>query len=382
MCGNASYTRALVGEMERRGHKVKVFDLKSDLFNTKDPVARKAADRLTEEWCREIAGLDYVNLQFEAQLYGMLVSDCRRRFNKLAKACKDGAFSITRHRLRYDSKKRALPQRLVRRLKTLVCSTQDGVNRDAMKLAIRKNGLVIVHTERDRRVLLEQFPEANVKDYPITINDAGELAARKSALEKSGYRARMGMPADAKIVAQFGFIGLYKDYATSIRAMTLLPPDYHLYIFSGEHPLEIARFKKGTLYSAELVKLVVELGLNDRVHFMGAQENDAQVFDAMLMSDYIVLPYLEVGQSGSAVASSAIECCPDVFLSRTIAFGEFAKYAKGAFFSFDMQNYKELADKIRSMPDREAVHKCRAAFLKKYNIKSNIDVYLSVFDKK
>ena len=188
------------------------------------------------------------------------------------------------------------------------------------------------------------------------------------------------LPDDAVLIGVFGFINEYKGIATTIQALQHLPKNYHLLVFGGVHPQEIAPrqprhpyinklFEQGfidtTLYdklgdhAAEgAPRLVVEadqglselLGkhpkdLSDRIHFMGAQA-EPEFFSGMAMCDTVVFPYLEVGQSSSGPISQALELGCRIVASRTHAFLEFAEYHSNAIEFFDIGNHVELAERL------------------------------------
>jgi hypothetical protein len=62
--------------------------------------------------------------------------------------------------------------------------------------------------------------------------------------------------------------------------------------------------------------------ISSRLHFMGAQ-NDEGFARGMAVSDVVVLPYLEVGQSSSGPLSIAMEMGSRVLASRNLAFMQF-----------------------------------------------------------
>jgi glycosyltransferase involved in cell wall biosynthesis len=210
------------------------------------------------------------------------------------------------------------------------------------------------------------------------------------------------MPKGGKLVGVFGFLNDYKGLGTAIRALRHLPDDHHLLIFGGIHPNEIVKGAPihpylATLYDdayadatpyAEIsggeVRLTVaaDRGLaeligphprdvSSRIHFMGAPDDEA-FLDGMASCDVVVLPYLEVGQSSSGPISQAVELGCRVIGSRTHAFLGFAEYHPNAVEFFDIGNYLELAERIRSgrqFPPRRG--------LPEHNIETNRAVYVA-----
>ena len=55
---------------------------------------------------------------------------------------------------------------------------------------------------------------------------------------------------------------------------------------------------------------------------------------------------------------------------------EFKKFAGRAFFTYDMENYLELAEKIRSLPHKEEIYANRQAYFKKHNVALNVENFL------
>lgn len=86
---------------------------------------------------------------------------------------------------------------------------------------------------------------------------------------------------------------------------------------------------------------------------MGFQQSSEDMLNAYLFCDYVVLPYIECGEMASAAAGNALELNSNVFASRNHCFEEWKKFTGEAFYSFDMGNYMELAEKIQSMPDKK-----------------------------
>ena len=68
-CGNASYTEVL-----RQGfseyYEVAVFPLQLDILGSNASNIKKIADEHIEDLAKSLKNYDYVNIQFEAGLYG------------------------------------------------------------------------------------------------------------------------------------------------------------------------------------------------------------------------------------------------------------------------------------------------------------------------
>jgi hypothetical protein len=96
----------------------------------------------------------------------------------------------------------------------------------------------------------------------------------------------------------------------------------------------------------------------------------------MAISDVVVMPYLEVGQSASGPISQAVELGCRVIASRTHAFLGFARYHPQTIEFFDIGNHLELAERIAARR-QYAVRREPS----RYTVESNRMVYLAANSK-
>jgi glycosyltransferase involved in cell wall biosynthesis len=217
-----------------------------------------------------------------------------------------------------------------------------------------------------------------VCDHPLAFLAREEAEHLRSTTTREQFPVLGKIPRDAKIVGVFGFLSPYKGFDIAIRAMHLLPKEYHLAVFGAVHPNDIAErqtihpFLRAMLDEAYAGQtLVQELGegevtvavdatnahvlmshpkdLTKRIHFMGAQ-TDEGFARGMAVCDHIVLPYLEVGQSASGVLSIAVEMGAHVIATRNRAFLQYVRYHPDAVDLFDIGNHVELASRILAYP--------------------------------
>ena len=380
LCGNATYTKALQKEFEREGHTVEICDLKSIYFNTSDKTLQKKGDELITEFCKKIPSLDYVNLQIEQILYGKTLKMTLRHISQLIDACKDSSFSLTFHSIPHSllkKQKRGL-KKIIYNIKEKFRKklTWESVIDQCIRSAAKKNGIIIVHNKRERQKILSKFPNANVKDHPLALYDLDTIEEIKQNFSKKDFTNRYQINSDKKYISCFGFMNKNKSFETAIMALKFLPEEYCLCLWGGQHPLTFSWLPNGSDYTKMLIEMVIENKLENRVFFMGAQTSDDDMLQAMLFSDYVVLPYLEVGQNASANASIAVSIAENAFLSRNDCFTELKRYSGEAFFSFDMGNYMELANKIITLPNKKDIEKNRKKFFENYNVKTNCSMYL------
>ena len=77
-CGNASYTEVLRREFAKY-YEVDVLSLQLDVLSSNASNIRKIADEHINELAESLKNYDYVNIQFEAGLYGNNKNDILRR---------------------------------------------------------------------------------------------------------------------------------------------------------------------------------------------------------------------------------------------------------------------------------------------------------------
>ncbi len=389
LCGIAAYTAAVRRQLDDI-FDITVFDLNQYLMRSPNPRVQKLADRQVKEICRAVRQFDAVNLQLEYGTLGRSGADIYRRFCWLTDAAP--RLSVTFHSLQvqptfdlaafvkalatFRFKAAAQMQGSFRRAHLL----SHGIARQLRRAQGHKQISAIVHNRRDRNDVRYLYGIKDVFDHPLaylSLNEVEELRSRASRRE---FPMLDALPDDAVLIGVFGFINEYKGIVTAIQALQHLPKNYHLLIFGGVHPQEIAvrqprhpyisklfehgfidttvYDKLGELAAEGAPRLVVEadrglpelLGkhpkdLSDRIHFMGAQA-ESEFLSGMAVCDTVVFPYLEVGQSSSGPISQALELGCRIVASRTHAFLEFAEYHSNAIEFFDIGNHVELAERL------------------------------------
>jgi glycosyltransferase involved in cell wall biosynthesis len=413
-CGIASYAAALTCQLAD-AFDVTLFSLDQYLMRNTHRRVRPRADREIHEIARAIAGFDAVNLQLEHGTLGGHGIDIYRRFCWIAAAAP--RLSVTFHTLL-----KPVPTNLGgfgRALLTLDFATAGRIRRDFRRNRLLSVGIprqlrqlqrhkhvsAVVHNRRDLYDAKYLYGLDNVFDHPLSFLNADEIDRVRADGAHHRFPIAERLPPDAVLVGVFGFLNEYKGFGTAIRALHHLPKNYHLLIFGGTHPNEIAArrpvhpyiaslfedaFTDTSLYdrlraSGESIRpgLVLNadrslgelLGthprdLSTRIHFMGAL-GDADFLAGMTACDAVVFPYQEVGQSSSGPISQALELGCRILAARTHAFLGFGEYHKQAVEFFDIGNHLELADRLRAprqFPGRTG--------LPEYNVETNKAVYL------
>lgn len=405
LCGNATYTEVLKNEFAKYC-EVEVLPLKTDILSSSNRKVAALANRHIEDICKELKHYDYVNIQFEAGLYGNVRTDIIRRVEKIIDASPNLIFTM--HRIDIGDSlldkgyiKRMVGGKLVQGLKmyrqnTYMAKIYSTLISYLKAQSNKKNVNIMVHTKREKKNVEQLFGFKNVFDFPITfMNEEMRLRTRKPK-ERKDFLNKYGLKEDDKIIGLFGFISEYKGHETAIKALKFLPENYKIMIFGSQHPMSIMNNMKIDPYIDKLINLIEvnsydianenmktkslpdpKKSFDKRVYFAGCL-NDEQFITALYCCDYAVLPYLETNQSGSGIASLVLESKIKSLYSNNKAFFELQKYYPNAFETFDIGNYSELAYKIMNYKDDYSLNIENS--LKKYNLENNVKNHMRIFE--
>ena len=413
LCGIAGYTRSLCLQLESR-FRIEVFDLDQYFMRSVDPRVRRLADGMIKRFAKRLKEFDCVNIQLEHGTLGQRQVDIIRRFKILANAAP--ALSVTFHTILQQANVDYLA--LFKRVSVLdfkgAHSLYFGVRNTSRmcneiygslrRLSRRKSVSVIVHTRRDMRLMRYVHRLPRVLDHPLVFMSPDTANELKRTTTRASVPILARLPPGAKVIGVFGFLSEYKGFETVIRALHLLPDDYHVAFFGGVHPNEIRRNEK--IYS--YVQLLLDEGyvnksvfdnlknisvsvnvsasdtsiflshpkdLSRRVHFLGPQ-TDENFAKGMAACDLVVLPYIETGQSASGPLSIGVEMGCRVIAARNHAFMQFARYHPAAVEYFDIGNHLELADRILAEPAFPPESR-----VLQYDWTSNIEIYVQANSK-
>lgn len=383
LCGVASYTKSLISEFNNESITVEVINLNQSLLHSSKKIDKELAKKYILEICRDIKNFNYINIQFEFGLFGNNIFDIYMRIFTILKCCTGKHISITYHTIITDSYTDILSCFIknllflkIRAAFNSLCLINNVLKKVLLaritKFVIKNNGYIIVHTERDKKNIVNLYGQMTDKiiSHPLCFL---AQASKDKVADVKKFKHEMGIPDEKIIIGTFGFISPYKGIDTAIRALTSLDEKYVLCIFGGQHPSSIEKEPTGSNYTNKLIKLASKLNVQKNIFFCGTIKNEEKFSNYLEICDHIVLPYHEIHQSGSGVASLAIALNEKVYLSRTISFIELSTYFKNSFYFFDIGNHMELALKITTS-DR-IQNSGREESLKRYNIKTNIEIY-------
>lgn len=355
-CGNAYFTRVLMDGIEATGLRAVCVSLDLSLTQAIEPSIRKKAEAHIDVMCRELRTADAVNIQFEAGLYGTLPSDILRRFKKLISANKNTSVTLHSPRLLGASSgyrdviKLALSGRVVGACKKFLDISKNNIyfnlNRQALRAIVSRNLPIIVHTLRASEQIKLLFNYTNVDVHPLKFVDIGYVP---DGSKFSKLKREYAIPPDGKVIGLFGYVSSYKGHTAALKALTRLPHDYYLFIFGRVHPQTLKIGQESDPYMESLNSYVDVNKLNRRVFFIGEVETEDFV-DYAAAVDCVWLPYLEVGQDGSGIASICCDVSNNVIASTAFAFDELLKLIPyPTIRRFDIGNTIELAQKT-SLP--------------------------------
>lgn len=112
-----------------------------------------------------------------------------------------------------------------------------------------------------------------------------------------------------KIISTFGLIGPGKGLEIGIKAIAnLVPrwPNIRYLILGQTHPM--LKKHEGEKYREMLEHMVLDLGLNDNVHFVNKFLTDQEIGEYLYMTDIYLSPYPNKDQAVSGTLAFAIGC--------------------------------------------------------------------------
>lgn len=430
-CGNASYTHVLRKEFEKH-LDVDVISLDLFLLQKKTAAFRGAADAHIREIAERLKTYDYVNIQFEAGLYGATIPDILRRIKILIEAAPN--LILTMHRIDIKQYNLAsafwtlLSTRSFKRFDRIITANRYATLYQSIidyckEQSSKKNVWIKVHTRRERRVVTEIYNFANCFDYPLVFLNEEERNESWARTDRSTFMKRHGFEEGDKIIGLFGYLSGYKGIETAIHSLTELPPNYKLALFGSQHPQTIRPNVAFDPYLEALFELVDDLeddaykaklkekrlerlsqpqyiidersekliqlpksasglpNLRERIRFMGSLD-DPEFIEALRLCDVVALPYMEVGQSMSGVVVLAMEAGSKMLCASNLSFIETRRYFGDVFAQFDVGNYVELAQKASKIvenPEAYEFRENREASFDKYSIEKSIALQIAKF---
>ncbi len=155
------------------------------------------------------------------------------------------------------------------------------------RFAFRGASRFVVHSEKDREILLGIVPEAEARVSPHPVYNA---FSSSEPLSKKEARKELGI-VDRPTLLFFGHIREYKGLPDLVEAMPSVLKDVDCQlVIAGESYMCVDALKRR----------IKELGLTDRIHFFEGYVENERVSGYFQACDAIVLPYRTASQSGVA----------------------------------------------------------------------------------
>lgn len=330
LCGNATYSEAIAKGLEEKFDVLRI-DIPVDLQKNYD-------SNLVELLVAQVRDCDHVNIQMELGLFGPTPADGCRVLLALINACKK--FSITMHRVEvrpvnlirqlYNESKRGSIKGLI------LCFTQHFVGNTIFRYykkiidaVVKSEGVFIVHTEREAIRIRKINTSAKSFVYPIIWpNDPVASVDVRSRFSNSH-----------KIIGLFGFISEYKNY--EVVADALIDKPLNVFIAGGVHPQAPFYGKKSNDKNPSYIRKISNR-FSDPLYrgrvVIQTAPTDEELISLMNAVDIVCVPYAETGQSGSGIASLAIQFGKKVVFSDTHCTAELVRFLNTRPIIFDVDS--------------------------------------------
>jgi len=169
------------------------------------------------------------------------------------------------------------------------------------RVALRRAGSIVVHTEEERRSCIESFglPPASVR-----LVEHGSSFTPRTTLSRAEARDELGVPADLPVFVSIGFLQPHKGFDRAVRAFARLEGEARLYVVGDTRLDEPAWLQ----YADELEALVGRTaGAELRRGYVSDEHFDLWIAAA----DRVVLPYRHIWSS-SVVERAALLGTPTI----------------------------------------------------------------------
>jgi glycosyltransferase involved in cell wall biosynthesis len=292
VCGNAEYAKRLVRGLsdfaDVTPHEMR--NISDGYDDDGRVITRRELNRDFARLEREVnaARADIVHLQHEFAFFGRSPSAADRRFLSLVRNLRGplvvtlhtftpGMLRVHRRRLLGKLAERVLHWRRTRRIRA----------------ALGRADAIILHSTYTQRLLTRAFPELKRKIHVIPI------AIEALPPSSSG---RWQKPEGDRWIVIPGFVSRYKGHDRALAALEHLPARCKLVVAGGIHPKDPASAETWM----EILGRADALGVRDRLLFSGFLEDPGEQAELFGKADAFLLPYNEVGQSGSAALADVM----------------------------------------------------------------------------
>lgn len=402
-CGNATYTKQLMPDLENYFTKVECIKLDQDLIHSE---YNKMFQNLI---IKEVTKYDYINIQCELGLFHKKPEKAIKFIEKIIEAKNGENILITFHSVGVSSKIVNMSELEFKFFKfSLIFKRKERKSLDKYRCyqsillskiknlqKIGKNISIIVH----QKEVSKKLSLVGISSYfhPIvSINKADILKFNNDKI-RDVFIEKYHLDKDITYIGCFGFYGVYKGLDVAIEALKLLPKNFKLVISSSIHPANYSKkaeilnpktindnnsnkkinFVELDKYNAYLIKLTSSRDIYNRIEFINHLTDEDEFKFLIASMDINLFPYYEVSQQGSGPVSYATHLGKSgkIILSRTYLFDTYEKnFFPNCFTFFDPGNFVELSKKIISAKSKiENIKKARL----NYNSETNTRAYVN-----
>ena len=292
VCGNAEYAKRLVAGLERFS-SVHIHEMQniSDRYDERGRFLTRAALMSHFKNLRQAAErseCDVVHIQHEYAFFGSSRGKADREFLSLVRQVRQPLIvtlhtflpMLIRGQFRRQPKKSLESFRYWRRTRYF-------------RKALGRAAAIVLHSGYTQRQFLQAFPEFRGKVHVVPIAIEALAPSNLGRWAKSDEERWIVIP---------GFVSAYKGHGQALKALQLLPAHYKLVVAGGLHPKDPGSSEMWMT----LLSMMDELGLRDRVTITGFIKDPAEQAALFGKADAFLLPYREVGQSGSAALADVL----------------------------------------------------------------------------
>ena len=303
-CGNAEYAERLCVALDKFAN-INPIDLRNfaDDFELRSKVAIK---QYFDELIQKVNSTpsDIVHIQHEFCFFGRSIQRSNRELLKFVQRI-DKPIVMTLHTWLDEGAKKPKKSKAIKSfLKNPLEWVRAALHRKCLYKSLVRCDSIVVHTHDTFTMLVTAHPRLRKKVQIIQIPIAPVAADdAKPPFVKE--------PGDVWLLLP-GFVNPYKGHLKAIDALENLPTNYKLVIAGGRHPKD----RGAARYWMELLKEIEERKLQSRVIFTGFLQTGSEQATVLRQADLFLLPYDEVGQSGSAVLADSLAYDRPVVTSR------------------------------------------------------------------
>ena len=370
LCGNATYSEAIASGLNQQFNVIKI---NLPIALQKSGKSPRFIEQLTSIKKSNIDHNSKLNIQFEFGLFGPNPTKAIKNLLKVIKIFKKNEFkTVTMHRVdifEHDLlrscwnsfKKNKRFNKITGLLETFKNYISARAYSKVIRIFGKYNFKFIVHSHNEKEKILSILnyqKNIDIKVFPITWPD---LKFKKKVDIKSMFVKSL------PIVSLIGFVSPYKNYDLVLNCLANYR-NFNLLICGGMHPAS-PQYGREKTYIKNLQDLILKYNLDDFVVWV-KYKDDNRMIDCFRQSDITLIPYLETGQSGSGIASLAIQNSKNVIFSDTTLAENIQPFVTGNLDVYDVASIQMLNHFIENYKTLKNIQ-----FKKEYSFSNMIDLY-------